>query len=104
MSGFRKPRVRGLLVLIRSIVSLFQLEFYMYEKTISVARKYGSRVAAVPALAVVAMGSAHAALPTSVSTAITEYQTDATTAIGLIMAAGVVIWGLMRLASKLGWR
>ena len=49
-------------------------------------------------------GAAHAALPASVSTAITDYQADATTAIGLIMAAGVVIWGLMKLASKLGWR
>ena len=76
----------------------------MFEKTRSVARKYGARVVAVPALVVLAMGSAHAALPSSVSGAITEYQTDATTAIGLIMAAGVVIWGLMKLASKLGWR
>ena len=49
-------------------------------------------------------GAAHAELPASVSTAITAYQTDATTAIGLIMAAGVIIWGLMKLASKLGWR
>jgi hypothetical protein len=50
------------------------------------------------------VGSAHAALPEGVSTAITAYQTDATAAIGLIMAAGVTIWGLMKLASKLGWR
>lgn len=49
-------------------------------------------------------GTAHAALPEGVSTAITAYQTDATTAIGLIMAAGVIIWGLMKLASKMGWR
>lgn len=76
----------------------------MFEKTRSIARKFGARVVAAPALVFVAMGSAHAELPTSVSTAITEYQTDATTAIGLIMAAGVVIWGLMKLASKLGWR
>lgn len=48
--------------------------------------------------------SAHAALPEGVSTAITAYQTDATSAISLVMAAGVAIWGLMRLASKLGWR
>ena len=48
--------------------------------------------------------SAHAALPTEVGTAITGYQTDATTAIGLVMAAGVTIWGLMKLASKMGWR
>lgn len=49
-------------------------------------------------------GAAHAELPTNVSTAITAYQTDAVAAIGLIMAAGVTIWGLMKLASKMGWR
>lgn len=48
--------------------------------------------------------SAHAALPEGVSAAITAYQTDALAAIGLIMAAGVAIWGLMKLASKMGWR
>lgn len=48
--------------------------------------------------------AAHAALPAAVSTAITAYETDALTAISLVMAAGVTIWGLMKLASKLGWR
>lgn len=48
--------------------------------------------------------SAHAALPTEVTTAITGYQTDALAAIGLVMAAGVTVWGLMKLASKMGWR
>lgn len=62
------------------------------------------RLAAVPAFVLATVGTAHAELPAAVSTAITAYQTDATTAIGLIMAAGVVIWGLMKLASKLGWR
>lgn len=67
-------------------------------------KKLALRLAAVPAFVLATAGAAHAALPASVSDAITEYQTDATTAIGLIMAAGVVIWGLMKLASKLGWR
>lgn len=48
--------------------------------------------------------SAHAALPEGVETAIATYQTDALAAIALIMAAGVAIWGLMKLASKMGWR
>ena len=48
--------------------------------------------------------AAHAELPAAVSTAITAYQTDALAAIALVMAAGVTIWGLMKLASKLGWR
>lgn len=66
--------------------------------------KFATRFAAVPAVVLASAGAAHAALPEGVSTAITTYQTDATTAIGLIMAAGVIIWGLMKLASKLGWR
>ena len=62
------------------------------------------RLAAIPAFVLATTGAAHAALPAEVSTAITGYQTDATTAIGLVMAAGVTIWGLMKLASKMGWR
>lgn len=62
------------------------------------------RLAVVQAAALGAAGAAHAALPTEVSTAIATYQTDALSAIGLVMAAGVTIWGLMKLASKMGWR
>lgn len=58
----------------------------------------------VGACALVFAGQAHAELPAAVATAIDAYKTDATTAVGLIMGAGVVIWGLMKLASKLGWR
>lgn len=64
-----------------------------------------ARASLLPVLALLAsMQSAHAALPTAVSDAITAYQTDALAAIGLVMAAGVTIWGLMKLASKMGWR
>lgn len=62
-----------------------------------------AKVTAFGSAAAASIGAAHAALPAAVSTAISDYQTDATTAIGLIMAAGVVIWGLMRLKSKMGW-
>lgn len=63
-----------------------------------------AKLAVVQSAALIAAGNAHAALPTNVSDAVTTYQTDATTAIGLIMAAGVTIWGLLKLASKMGWR
>lgn len=53
--------------------------------------------------ALVVGSAAHAALPEGASTAITEYKDDAIMAIGLVMAAGVAIWGLRKLASKLGW-
>lgn len=69
---------------------------------------FKNRITAARALlasgALVAGTASHAALPEGVGAAITEYQTDALAAIGLIMAAGVAVWGLMKLASKLGWR
>jgi len=68
------------------------------------SKKIASRLALIPAFVLASATSAHAALPPAVATAITGYQTDATEAIGLIMGAGVIIWGLMRLASKMGWR
>lgn len=67
-------------------------------------KSFALRLAAIPSVALATIGAAHAELPAGASTAITAYQTDATTAIGLIMAAGVTIWGLLKLASKLGWR
>lgn len=66
--------------------------------------KLTARVSSALAFLAVSAGSAHAALPEGVQTAIDAYKADATTAIGLIMGAGVMIWGLMKLASKLGWR
>ncbi|WP_455240220.1 hypothetical protein [Variovorax durovernensis] len=63
-----------------------------------------AKMAAVNAFALLAAANVHAALPEGASAAIDGYKTDATTAIGLIMAAGVTIWGLLKLASKLGWR
>ena len=51
-----------------------------------------------------AAGAAHAELPAAVATAVSAYQVDALAAIGLVMAAGVAIWGLSKLASKLGWK
>ncbi len=63
------------------------------------------RIGAILAAASLTVGTAaHAELPAAVATSITAYQTDALAAIALVMAAGVTIWGLMKLASKLGWR
>lgn len=47
---------------------------------------------------------AHAELPAAVGTAITAAQTDMLAAIGLVIGAMVAVWGLLKLASKLGWR
>lgn len=51
-----------------------------------------------------AAGMAHAELPAAVATAITAAQTDMLAAIGLVIGAMVAVWGLLKLASKLGWR
>lgn len=64
---------------------------------------FKTRAAAVAAAIAAPFGAAHAALPEGVTTAITSYQTDAVSAIGLIMAAGVVIWGAYKLAQKMRW-
>lgn len=66
-----------------------------------------NRINAVRALAIsgalVLASQAHAELPEGAATAIGDYKTDALAAIALVMAAGVAIWGLKKLASKLGW-
>ena len=63
-----------------------------------------AKVAAVTALAVAGATSAHAELPAAVEAAITAAKGDMLSAIGLVIGAMVAVWGLLRLASKLGWR
>lgn len=63
-----------------------------------------TRLAAIPAFVLATTGAARAALPAGVDTAITAAQTDMLTAIGLVIGAMVAVWGLLKLASKLGWR
>jgi len=68
-----------------------------------VTKKVAAKYAAVAAVVATVTAKANAALPLGLSTAIEAYQADASQALGLIMGAGVVIWGLMKLKSKLGW-
>jgi hypothetical protein len=75
----------------------------MINKTRNIVRNFGAKVATGAALVPVLVGTAHAELPTEVSAAVTEYKTDALAAIGLVLAAGVAIWGLKKLGSKMGW-
>lgn len=63
-----------------------------------------TRLAAITAFVLAIAGEANAALPSGVDTAITAAQTDMLTAIGLVIGAMVAVWGLLKLASKLGWR
>lgn len=66
-------------------------------------KKTALRLAAIPAFVAATTGSAMAALPEGVSTEISTYKTDALAAMALILAAGVAIWGLKKLGTKLGW-
>ncbi|MBX3660614.1 MAG: hypothetical protein KF740_19440 [Ramlibacter sp.] len=59
-------------------------------------------IAIVGLMAASVAQQAHATLPTGFDTAVATYQTDAVEALGLLMAAGIVIWGLKKLMSKLG--
>ncbi len=63
-----------------------------------------TRLASIPAFVLASAGAAHAALPEGVATAITAAQTDMLSAVGLVIGAMVAVWGLLKLASKLGWR
>ena len=47
--------------------------------------------------------TSHAALPTTVTTAISTAGTDMVSAITAIIVAFVAFWGLKKLGSKLGW-
>lgn len=60
------------------------------------------KLAALGAISTLA-ASARAELPAAVATAIGDYQADTTEAIGMVIAAGVVVWALWRLGKKLGW-
>lgn len=55
---------------------------------------------AVSALAVTA---ANAAVPDGAAAAITAYQTDTVTVIGLLITAGIAIMAARKLGQKMGW-
>ena len=64
------------------------------------SKKAAALVVAAPlALA----GQAHAAIPTEVTAAIGDVETALTTAIGMVIAAMVVVWGLKKRGTKMGW-
>lgn len=65
--------------------------------------KQFKRYGAALGLSGLAVSSAMAALPTGAEAAITGYQTDVLAAIGLVIAAGIAIYGLKKLGSKMGW-
>lgn len=67
------------------------------------SKKIAVRLSLIPAFVLATSGAAHAALPTGVSTAISDAGTDMVTAITAIIVAFVAFWGLKKLGGKLGW-
>jgi hypothetical protein len=59
--------------------------------------------AAVAAALVSLTVSAQAALPTGAAEAIAAYETDVVTVFGLLIAAGIAIFAVRKLGSKMGW-
>lgn len=59
--------------------------------------------APVAAAVLAASTVAHAALPTGAAEAIETYETDVVAAIGLMIAAGIAIFAVKKLGSKMGW-
>jgi len=67
------------------------------------AKNLKARLAAVPVVLAATAGSAFAALPAEVKTETDAYKADTLEAIGMIIAAGIAVWALKKLGSKMGW-
>lgn len=67
------------------------------------ARFLRSKRAAVASVLLGAAAASQAALPGGAEAAITGYQTDTLAAIGLVIGAGIAVYGLKKLGSKMGW-
>ncbi|GKS89103.1 hypothetical protein [Acidovorax sp. SUPP2539] len=63
-----------------------------------------AKLAAIPAVLFATAGAAYAELPASIATDVGAAKTDMLAAIALVIGAMVAVWGLLKLASKLGWR
>lgn len=72
-------------------------------KLFNAVRKYGAKVAAPAGGLALGMNSAHAALDTAVTTAVTAATDDMKAAVLLIIGGMVVFWGLKKLGTKMGW-
>jgi hypothetical protein len=70
------------------------------QTTRNVLRKFGAAIVAAP---LALSTQVHAALPTGATEAIGEYETDVVSAIGLLITAGIAIFAVKKLGSKMGW-
>lgn len=61
------------------------------------------RVAAISSFLAATTGAALAALPPAIATDVAEAKTDMLAALAIVISAMVAVWGLKKLAQKLGW-
>ena len=61
------------------------------------------RLAAIPAFVFATSGSAFAVLPETITTDVAAAKADMLAALAIVISAMVAVWGLKKLASKLGW-
>lgn len=60
------------------------------------------KIALVPATVLALIGSAHAALPTGIDTAISTVSTDGVTLVGLLAVAGAAVYLIARVLGRFG--
>ncbi len=75
----------------------------MINATRNIARKFGPKLAAASGSALALVGAAHAELPAAAAQEANNLKTDGLAAIGLVMVACMALWGLKKLATKMGW-
>lgn len=64
--------------------------------------KFVRNLAGIAGASLALVGMAHAELPAAVSTAVTGAQTDGTTLIGIMAAAGAAVFLIAKLLKKFG--
>ena len=61
------------------------------------------RLLAIPAVVLATSGAAHAALPASITSAISDAGADLSTAATAVIVAMVAFWALRKVGTKMGW-
>jgi Fe2+ transport system protein B len=73
-------------------------------RKVNVMKSHTDKLLAIAVISLVAVSPVFADLPPSVATDVAAAKTDMLAAIGIVISAMVAVWGLLKLASKLGWR
>ncbi len=66
-------------------------------------KKFALRLASIPAAVAASVGTAQAAIPVGITTAITDTGVDLVAGMTAVTLAFIAFWGLKKLAGKMGW-